>query len=95
MTFESDSGQGLRCNAVGSEAHYGIPVSQSAGGFASSRGLFDPTSLTLDDIRAICATALAHVPDHRQKEIVQARPSYEQIDMALAMVRLRNSAQAD
>ena len=51
-------------------------------------GLFDPTSLTPDDVRAICATALARVPDHRQSEIVQARPLYEQIDMALATIRL-------
>jgi len=51
-------------------------------------GLFDPTSLTPDDVRAICATALERVPDHRQNEIVQARPLYEQIDMALATIRL-------
>ena len=50
-------------------------------------GLFDPTALTPDDVRAICATALGRVPDHRQNEIVQARPLYEQIDMALAIVR--------
>ncbi len=53
----------------------------------ASRGLFDPASLTLDDVRAICATALARVPDHRQSEIVRARPAYEQIDMALATAR--------
>jgi hypothetical protein len=53
-------------------------------------GLFDPTSLTPDDVRAICATALTRVPDHRQIEIVQARPLVEQIDMALAMVRLND-----
>ncbi len=53
----------------------------------ASQGLFDPSSLTLDDVRAVCARALARVPDHRQHEIVQARPGYEQIDMALAMAR--------
>ena len=54
----------------------------------ASQGLFDPTSLSLDDVRAICATALARVPDHRQSDIVKARPLVEQIDMALAVVRL-------
>ena len=53
----------------------------------ASQGLFDPSSLTLDDVRAVCARALARVPDHRQHEIAQARPGYEQIDMALAMAR--------
>ena len=55
--------------------------------FLASRGLMDPASLTLDDVRAICATALARVPDHRQMEIVRARPTHEQIDMALAIAR--------
>ena len=54
----------------------------------ASKGLFDPGSLSLDDVRAVCATALARVPDHRQNEIVKARPLVEQIDMALAVVRL-------
>jgi hypothetical protein len=58
-------------------------------------GLFDPTSLTPDDVRAICATALARVPDHRQNEIMQARPLYEQIDMALATIRLGNEPNED
>ena len=58
-------------------------------------GLFDPTSLTADDVRAICATALARVPDHRQNEIVQARPLYEQIDMALATIRLGEQPSGD
>lgn len=53
----------------------------------ASRGLSDPASLTLDDVRAICATALTRVPDHRQDEIVRARPTYEQIDMELAIAR--------
>jgi hypothetical protein len=53
----------------------------------ASQGLFDPSSLTLDDVRAVCARALARVPDHRQHEIVQARPGFEQIDMALAVAR--------
>jgi hypothetical protein len=61
----------------------------------ASLGLFDPTFLTPDDIRAICATALARVPDHRQLEIVQARPLVEQIDMALATIRLGNEPNAD
>ena len=56
----------------------------------ASQGLYDPASLTPDDVRAIYATALARVPDHRQTEIVGSRPIYEQIDMALAMVRLEN-----
>ena len=56
----------------------------------ASQGLFDPASLTLDDVRAVCAKALAHVPDHRQTEIVQARPAYEQIDIALALARYRD-----
>ena len=56
----------------------------------ASQGLYDPASLTPDDVPAICATALARVPDHRQTEIVESRPIYEQIDMALAMVRLEN-----
>jgi hypothetical protein len=53
----------------------------------ASQGLSDPASLTLDDVRAICATALMHVPDHRQAEFVQARPTYEQIDMEIAIAR--------
>lgn len=53
----------------------------------ASQGLCDPSSLTLDDVRAICATALARVPDHRQSEIVRSRPLYEQIDMELAIAR--------
>jgi GGDEF domain-containing protein len=57
-----------------------------------SQGLYDPASLTPDDVRAICATALARVPDHRQAEIMGSRPIYEQIDMALAMVRLENQS---
>jgi len=55
--------------------------------YLASLGLMDPASLTLDDARAICATALARVPDHRQSEIVRARPTHEQIDMALATAR--------
>jgi hypothetical protein len=55
--------------------------------FLASQGLTNPASLTLDDVRAICATALARVPDHRRSEIVRARPAYEQIDMELAIAR--------
>jgi hypothetical protein len=58
----------------------------------ASQGLYDPASLTPDDVRAICATALARVPYHRQAEIMGSRPIYEQIDMALAMVRLENQS---
>jgi hypothetical protein len=53
----------------------------------ASQGLTDPASLTPDDVRAICATALTRVPDHRQQEIVQRRPAHEQIDMELAIAR--------
>ena len=53
----------------------------------ASQGLFNPASLTLDDVRAICATALARVPDHRRRDIVRTRPTYEQIDMQLALAR--------
>ena len=60
--------------------------------YLASRGLFDPGSLSLDDVRAVCATALARVPDHRQREIVKARPLVEQIDMALAVVRLAGTS---
>ena len=60
----------------------------------ASQGLSSPASLTLDEIRAVCATALKHVPDHRQTEIIQARPRYKQIDIALALERLRDSEQA-
>ena len=37
----------------------------------ASRGLFAPRSLTPDEIRAICATALMNVPDHRQAAMVE------------------------
>ena len=56
--------------------------------YLASQGLFNPATLTLDEMRAICAAALTRLPDHRQKEIVEARPLHEQIDIALAMVRL-------
>jgi hypothetical protein len=54
----------------------------------ASQGLLNPGSLSPDDVRAICALALSRVPDHRQSEIVKARPLVEQIDMALAVVRV-------
>ena len=84
-------GQKFRHNAVSSEVRMAF-IEQANPKVASlaSQGLFDPASLTPDDVRAICATALARVPDHRQNEIVQGRPLYEQIDMALAMVRVNN-----
>jgi hypothetical protein len=53
----------------------------------ASRGLFAPQSLSPDEIRAMCATALRHVPDHRQVAMVAAQPRYEQIGMALAVAR--------
>jgi hypothetical protein len=56
-------------------------------GAIASRGLLSPELLSLDEIRAVCATALRHVPDHRQAAMVQARPRHEQIDMALAVTR--------
>jgi hypothetical protein len=59
----------------------------------ASRGLFAPATLSLDEIRAVCATALMHVPDHRQATIVEARPRYEQIDMALALARCSDPAE--
>lgn len=57
----------------------------------ASQGLFNPASLTLDDVRAICATALTRVPDHRRREIVAMRPAYEQVDMELAIARYCDS----
>ena len=54
----------------------------------ASQGLLNPGSLSPDDVRAICALALSRVPDHRQSEIVKARPLVEQIDMVLAVVRV-------
>jgi hypothetical protein len=59
----------------------------------ASRGLFAPRSLTPDEIRAICATALMNVPDHRQTAMMEARPRYEQIDMALAVARCSDAAE--
>ena len=59
----------------------------------ASRGLFAPRSLSPDEIRAVCATALRHVPDHRQEAMVETRPRYEQIDMALAVARYCNLAE--
>jgi hypothetical protein len=53
----------------------------------ASRGLFAPGSLSPDEIRAVCAAALMNVPDHRQAAMVEARPHYEQVDMALAIAR--------
>ena len=58
----------------------------------ASQGLFAPRSLSLDEIRAVCAVALMHVPVHRQVEMVAERPYYEQIDIALALVRCNDAA---
>ena len=54
----------------------------------ATQGLFNPTVLTLDEMRAVCAAALRRVPIHRQKEILEERPMHEQIDIALATIRL-------
>lgn len=54
----------------------------------ASQGLINPTALTLDEMRAVCAAALTRVPIHRQEAILQERPLHEQIDVALAIVRL-------
>ena len=54
----------------------------------ATQGLFNPTALTLDEMRAVCAAALRRVPIHRQKEILEERPLHEQIDIALARIRL-------
>lgn len=62
--------------------------------FLASQGLADPASLSLDEVRAVCATALARVPDHRQVEIAEGRPYYEQIDMALALARYADQPDA-
>jgi hypothetical protein len=59
----------------------------------ASRGLFAPGSLSPDEIRAVCAAALKHVPDHRQAAMVEARPHYEQVDMALAIARCSDPAE--
>lgn len=51
-------------------------------GSIASQGLLTPASLSFDEIRAVCATALMKVPDHHQAVMAQARPRHEQIDMA-------------
>jgi len=61
----------------------------------ASQGLFNPTALTLDEMRAVCAAALTRVPIHRQKEILQERPLHEQIDIALATIRLGDQPNVD
>jgi hypothetical protein len=61
----------------------------------ATQGLFNPTALTLDEMRAVCAAALSRVPIHRQKEILQERPLHEQIDIALARIRLGLSGHPD
>ena len=61
----------------------------------ASQGLFNPAALTLDEMRAVCAAALARVPIHRQEEILQERPLHEQIDIALAMARLSEHPDED
>lgn len=61
----------------------------------ASQGLVDPTALSPDEIRAVCATALKKLPDHRQDEIVNARPYEEQIAMALATARFSDLPDGD
>jgi len=61
-------------------------------GSIASEGLLTRASLSLDEIRAVCAAALMNVPDHRQAAMVQARPGHEQIDMALALARCNEQA---
>jgi hypothetical protein len=61
----------------------------------ASQGLFDPAALTLDEMRAICAAALTRVPDHRQQEILLVRPLYEQIDIALAEIRVAEGSKEE
>jgi hypothetical protein len=51
------------------------------------QGLLTSASLSLDEIRAVCAAALMNVPEHRQAVMVQARPGHEQIDIALALAQ--------
>ena len=51
----------------------------------ASQGLIDPASLSHDEIRAICASALTKVPDHRKDEVTRAYD--EQIAIALATIR--------
>ncbi len=51
------------------------------------QGLVDPTALSSDEIRAVCASALMKIPDQRQEAIVKSRPYEEQIAMALATVQ--------
>ena len=53
----------------------------------ASQGLVDPTSLSPHEIRAVCASALAKLPDHRQKLILSSRSYVEQIAIALATIR--------
>ena len=61
----------------------------------ASQGLFDPATLTLDEMRAVCGAALTRVADHRQQENFQARPLYEQIDMVLAEIRVAEQPDED
>lgn len=61
----------------------------------ASQGLVDPTALSPDEIRAVCASALMKLPDHRQDAIVKARPYEEQIAMALATVRFSDFFEDD
>ena len=53
----------------------------------ASQGLVDPASLSHDEIRAVCASALTKVPDHRKDEVTRARSYDEQIAIALATIR--------
>ena len=50
----------------------------------ASQGLFDPATLTLDEMRAVCAAALTRVADHRQPENFPPRPPSDQIAIVFA-----------
>ncbi len=67
-------------------------ISRREGRFLGLARSLRPATLTLDEMRAICAAALMRVPDHRQQGISEARPLYEQIDLALAAIRLNQGS---
>ena len=47
----------------------------------ASQGLFDPATLTLDEMRAVCAAALTRLADHRRRESFQGRALWDQLYM--------------
>jgi hypothetical protein len=72
---------------ISAEANVALDDTSTRIAYLASQGLADPASLSLDEVRAVCARALARLPDHRQVDTVDGRPYYEQIDMALARAR--------